>query len=77
MIRLEVNTTNDKVESDVTVTGDRDTIVQELAVATAQVLTRVELVTANTSVDAALDIVADFSYDILERLKQILNLKED
>lgn len=77
MIKIEAKTDNEQVESNVTITGNKEDIIQELATAAAQILTRVELVTAETSVDAALDIVADFSYDILERLKQILNLKED
>jgi hypothetical protein len=77
MIKIEANTVDKQVESEVSVAGNREDITQELAVATAQVLTNIELVTADTSVDAALDIVADFSYDILERLKQILHLQED
>ena len=77
MIKIEANTVDKQVESEVSVTGNREDIKQELAVATAQVLTNIELITADTSVDAALDIVADFSYDILERLKQILHLQED
>ena len=77
MIKIEANTVDKQVESEVSVTGNRDDIKQELAVATAQVLNNIELITADTSVDAALDIVADFSYDILEKLKQILHLQED
>lgn len=77
MIKIEANSVDKQVESEVSVTGNREDIKQELAVATAQVLTNIELVTADTSVDAALDIVADFSYDILEALKKILRLQED
>lgn len=77
MIKIEAKTDNNQVESNVTITGNKEDILQELATASAQILTRVELVNADTSVNAALDVVADFSYDILEKLKQILNLKED